>query len=206
VNGLAQVALKYTSPGVPDTYQGTELWDLSLVDPDNRRAVDYAVRERWLREMAQWPGERAADDAAALLAQWRDGRVKLWLAQACLALRRRHAHWLAGAGYLPLLAEGSGAGSICAFGRAANGHLLVTVVPRLWLARVRDPEGWPLGEAVWGDTWLPVPGGARRWRNLLTQEALEAGAPRGGSRTDDAGCLRIAEVLCGFPVAVLEPA
>jgi (1->4)-alpha-D-glucan 1-alpha-D-glucosylmutase len=204
VNGLAQVALKYLSPGVPDTYQGTELWDLALVDPDNRRPVDYAQRERWLREMAAWPARDAAQNAAQLLTQWRDGRVKLWLSMQCLALRERHA-WLATAGYLPVLATGAQARSICAFARTAEGRLLVVVVPRLWLGLVPDAQAWPLGEAAWHDTRLPMPPGPRRWRNVLTRDALElaaAGAPPGSG---EAPSLRVADVLADFPVALLEP-
>jgi (1->4)-alpha-D-glucan 1-alpha-D-glucosylmutase len=206
VNGLAQVAIKYTSPGVPDTYQGTELWDLSLVDPDNRRPVDYALREQWLRDMAAWPADDAAANAAQLLTQWRDGRVKLWLTRQCLALRQRHAAWLATAGYLPILAEGAHAGSICAFARTAEGRLLVTVVPRLWLSLVRDAEGWPLADGVWQDTCLPMPPGPRRWRNVLTQEVLDVAAVREQDAAREPCVLRVAEVLRTFPVAVLEPA
>jgi (1->4)-alpha-D-glucan 1-alpha-D-glucosylmutase len=206
VNGLAQVAIKYLSPGVPDTYQGTELWDLSLVDPDNRRAVDYGLRERWLREVSQWPAQAAARHAAALLAQWRDGRVKLWLAWQCLALRARHAAWLATAGYLPILAEGRHARSVCAFARTAEGRLLVVVVPRLWLAIAPAADAWPLGEAAWQDTCLPLPPGPHRWRNALTHEALAVAPAAGGDRPPDTCPVRVADVLATFPVAVLEPA
>src|SRR5207247_1490917 len=97
VSSLAATLLKLTSPGVADTYQGGELWDLSLVDPDNRRPVDYALRERMLRAFGS-PGQ-SNGLGAQLLASWPDGRVKLWLTWQLMRLRQRHAAWLQDAGY-----------------------------------------------------------------------------------------------------------
>ena len=197
VNGLAQALVKLTSPGVPDTYQGTELWDLALVDPDNRRPVDYVRRAGWLREMAQWPQARAAEDAARLLDTWEDGRVKLWVTFRALALRRQHEAWLARAGYLPLTTTGTHAERVCAYARSGEGRLLVTVVPRLWMAMVPESDAWPLGRERWRDTALALPAHGSRWRNALTGECWSAaGQPPS---------VLLGDVLSTFPVAVLEP-
>jgi (1->4)-alpha-D-glucan 1-alpha-D-glucosylmutase len=143
---LGQLALQLTAPGDPDLYQGSELWDLSLVDPDNRRPVDFDLRRRLLVEAH-------ASDAAGAWARRDDGLPKLWLVRHALDLRRRHeAAFGAGRGYRPLFAEGSMADAVIAFER---GEEIVTVVPRL----VRRVER--LG---WADTWLALPAGS--WRNL----------------------------------------
>jgi (1->4)-alpha-D-glucan 1-alpha-D-glucosylmutase len=193
VNSLAQTLVKLTSPGVPDFYQGTELWQLALVDPDNRRPVDYALREHLLRAL----GEDA--DPAALLAAWRDGRVKLWLTARVLALRRERAAWIGRAGYLPVRAQGAHATRLCAYARSGDGRLLVTVVPRLWAPLVQDDAQWPLGSR-WGDTRLTLPGGAAQWRNLLTGEAVA------GEASGNATRVALSAVLATFPLALLEPA
>ena len=143
---LGQLALELTAPGVPDVYQGDELWQLALVDPDNRRPVDFAARHRLLAEAGEI-------DAAAAWARRDDGLPKLWLLRRALELRRRHEVALGPAGgYLPLTAVGTLADAVVAFQRGGE---VVTVVPRL----VRRVER--LG---WSDTRLALPDG--RWRNL----------------------------------------
>ena len=113
VNGLAQTLLKLTAPGVPDTYQGCELWDLSLVDPDNRRPVDFELRRAFSSKRA---------DAGALLASWRDGRIKQHVVARTLALRRRHPELFETGHYEPLEAEGALADRVVAFAAAPNGQ------------------------------------------------------------------------------------
>jgi (1->4)-alpha-D-glucan 1-alpha-D-glucosylmutase len=186
VNSLAQAAIRLTAPGVPDTYQGTELWDDSLVDPDNRRAVDYARRAALLQ------GVQDADPAA-LLAQWRDGRVKLRLVWQLLALRRSHEEFFARAGYAGWRAKGAHAASMCAFARRRGDVEIACIVPRLWQAMVGDTPRWPLGAELWKDTRVAIPGAARAWRNVLTGEAFDAVRE-----------LPLGSVLSTFPVAVLE--
>jgi (1->4)-alpha-D-glucan 1-alpha-D-glucosylmutase len=192
VNSLAQIAIKLTSPGMPDVYQGTELWDLSLVDPDNRRPVDYAYRQRLLAEMEDATG-------AGLLSAWSDGRVKLWLMARLLALRRHRAAWFERAGYLPVAVHGAHATRTCAYVRKGEGALLLVAVPRLWMSIVREPGQWPLGPDVWGDTGLAVPGNAGAWRNALTGERIDA------TQAENIARLAMGDVLATFPVAVLEP-
>ena len=130
LNGLAQTLLKLTVPGVPDTYQGTELWDLTLVDPDNRRPVDFAQRLDWLEQAAA---------PADLLASWRDGRVKQHVIARALALRRRAPELFLQGDYQPLATTGTHAERILAFARRGPEGAAIVVVPRLAAALL--PEG-----------------------------------------------------------------
>jgi (1->4)-alpha-D-glucan 1-alpha-D-glucosylmutase len=152
INSLAQTLIKLVAPGVPDFYQGTELWDLSLVDPDNRRPVDFALRAQLLR--------RASDFSAAdALADWESGLPKLWMTARVLRVRReRGEDFSAAAKYQPLVAQGSHLGRLLAFRRGDN---LIAVVPRFTMTLSGE----------WGDTRLPLPGGT--WRNCLTDECVQ---------------------------------
>jgi (1->4)-alpha-D-glucan 1-alpha-D-glucosylmutase len=154
VNSLAQTTLLLTCPGVPDLYQGTELWELSLVDPDNRRPVDYGARRRLLEALAQAGPEAALDRAD-------EGGPKLWLIHRVLAHRRRHpGAYGPGSGYQPLPALGAATAHAVAFTRTGG---LAVVVPRLAGGR---PDGW-------GDTTVTLPTGT--WVDVLTGDAVEAG-------------------------------
>ena len=154
VNSLALTLLKLTAPGVPDLYQGTELWDLSLVDPDNRRPVDYARRRQLL----------AALDGATPETLWSrsdEGLPKLWVIRQALRLRRQLPHLFGcDGGYEPLIAQGAKAGLVVGFVRGGGA---ATIVPRL-----------PLGlGGEWGDTAVTLPAG--RWRNVLTGDTMHGG-------------------------------
>ncbi len=152
INSLAQTLIKLVAPGVPDFYQGTELWDLSLVDPDNRRPVDFAVRAQLLKRA---PHLSAAD----ALADWESGLPKLWMTARVLRVRReRGEDFSAAAKYQPLVAQGSHLGRLLAFRRGEN---LIAVVPRFTMTLSGE----------WGDTRLPLPGGS--WRNCLTDECVQ---------------------------------
>ena len=154
VNGLAQTLLKLTAPGVPDIYQGTELWDLSLVDPDNRRPVDFAHRRALLAELDTL-------SPADILDRMDEGLPKLWLVRQTLHLRRREPELFGADGaYLPLAATGPRADHVVAYQR---GDGAVAVAPRL---STRVADGW-------GDTALALP--VRPWRNLLTGDDLTGG-------------------------------
>jgi (1->4)-alpha-D-glucan 1-alpha-D-glucosylmutase len=183
LNGLSQVVLKVTSPGVPDFYQGTELWDLSLVDPDNRRLVDYDARRAVLAKLKAADG-RGTLDRATLLRRWFDGRVKMFVTWKTLDVRNRNDHVFRRGGYRPLREGGA---NVCAFTRGDDEVLVA--VPRL-VSRLVEPRNMPLGE-VWSDQSLEIGG---RWRNAFTGETVE------GDR------LALRNVFATFPVAVLERA
>jgi (1->4)-alpha-D-glucan 1-alpha-D-glucosylmutase len=183
---------------VPDVYQGQELWDFSLVDPDNRRPVDYEVRRRLLRELrgAMENGDLRAL-ARELVETWEDGRIKMYLTHRALALRSALPELFRDGEYLPLAPEGERAEHVFAFARRGGGAEVVAVVPRLVATLMRD-RGFSLPAAEdWRGTRITGGGGvlAGRWRNVLTGEELEGG-------TD--GELAADELLGTFPVALLE--
>lgn len=155
VSGLAQVLLRSTCPGVPDTYQGNELWDDSLVDPDNRRPIDFALRRALLAELdAEFDAGAAA---GRLWAARRDGRVKLWVLSRALRTRRDHTPAFApGSGYRSLGATGRFAEHLVGFARTAPEHAVLVVAPRLPGTVMGEGLQAPLGER-WGDTALSVP-------------------------------------------------
>jgi (1->4)-alpha-D-glucan 1-alpha-D-glucosylmutase len=152
INSLAQTLIKMVAPGVPDFYQGTELWDLSLVDPDNRRPVDFGLRSALM-------GRARAMAAPDILAEWDSGLPKLWMTARLLAIRReRPGDFSDQSKYQPLVAQGAHLGRLLAFRRGEN---LIAVVPRFTKT---------LG-GEWGDTRLPLPGGV--WRNCFTDAVLQ---------------------------------
>ncbi len=189
-NALAQVVLKATIPGVPDFYQGTELWDFSLVDPDNRRPVDYATRMALLAEVEEAiaGGDRLAL-CAALLRSWQDGRVKLYLTRELLALRRRDAALFREGAYTPLETKGTRRDHAVAFERTTDGRRVVVIVPRLVASLGKR---FPLGEKAWGDTSVTLAARPESpLRDVFTGKAFATKS------------LRLSRVLSNFPVAVL---
>jgi (1->4)-alpha-D-glucan 1-alpha-D-glucosylmutase len=196
VNSLAQVVLKIASPGVPDFYQGSELWDLTLVDPDNRRPVDYdlrAVSLNALRELAEKEG--AAAVCRDVLGNLATGRVKLWTMHRALELRRQeHALFRRGE-YIALEVSGERHEHVIAFLRRdpATGRSVLAVMPRFACTLMRSKLQLPLGEA-WGkdQLLLPVSAGAR-YRNVFTDELVTV--------TEDR--LALSTVFATYPVALL---
>jgi (1->4)-alpha-D-glucan 1-alpha-D-glucosylmutase len=200
-SGLTQALLKLTCPGVPDFYQGTELWDFSLVDPDNRQPVDFARRSALLGELESRAAAAGGDLralAAELLEARRDGRVKLYLIWQALATRRRHPALQPGGDYRPLPVTGARTEHACAFARVDGDDHVVVVAPR-WFTRLNGPGGLPLGPEVWENTAVGLAGlpAAAGYRNVFTGEGI-AVEPRGPT-------LPLASALATFPVALLEP-
>jgi (1->4)-alpha-D-glucan 1-alpha-D-glucosylmutase len=192
LNSLSQTLVKITSPGVPDFYQGTELWDLNLVDPDNRRPVDFQKRRSLLKEIRT----RAEKDLLALISDLlqnrEDGRIKLWLVFMGLRARKECADIFRSGNYVPLAVSGRYRDKIVAYGRNAGDRWAVTLVPRFLVTLVEEGED-PLGRDVWQDTQVALQDGfPRLWRNVLTGELIHA--------RDD---LLIGEVLRSLPVALL---
>jgi (1->4)-alpha-D-glucan 1-alpha-D-glucosylmutase len=181
LSGLSRSVLKATLPGVPDLYQGTELWDLSLVDPDNRRPVDYEGRSRSLETQ---------EPIATLLAHWQDGRIKQQVLARLLADRAATPTLYASGDYQPVRAHGPTAGHLVGFSRTLGGERLLTLVPRLVETLVAD-ESPPLG-AVWQGTSVGMRSG--RWRNVITGDAVEIDGDRAA----------VGDLFSTLPVCVLR--
>ena len=201
-NSLAQVLLKLTCPGVPDLYQGTELWDFSLVDPDNRRPIDYRCRREALTELqgrVAGAGRDLTSLVRELLADVSDGRIKAYLVYQALGFRRDHKGLFARGAYLPLEATGARRDHVCAFARCAEDEVVLVVVPRLMVRLVGGAEHPPLGHGVWGQTRLLLPPelAARSYLNVLTGEGQSPGD------YEDTPAPLLGAVLDQFPVALL---
>ncbi len=180
ITSLSQLVLKLTVPGVPDIYQGDELWDFSLVDPDNRRPVDWGKRQALLDEVA-------AASPADLAPHWQDGREKLFATQRLLALRRAFPELFAEGDYQPLEIEGEKSSHLCAFARSWEDLSLVVMVPRLVQRLYRD--GMPVD---WGSTRVVLPSAPGSWRDVFADRSLELLERPHAT-----------EILADFPVGVL---
>ncbi len=198
LNSLSQVLLKITAPGVPDFYQGTELWDFSLVDPDNRRPVDFAKRVRLLKELKEQEKQGRAALAADLLSHWQDGGLKLYLSYRALNFRRTHAELFRQGDYLPLSVQGDRQRQVLAWARRLGNDWALAVAARFFTSLVR-PGQPPIGPEVWGHSLLLLPPGAPgRWVDVITGTACKstgaAAAPR----------LPLREIFRHLPVALLS--
>jgi (1->4)-alpha-D-glucan 1-alpha-D-glucosylmutase len=200
-NALAQCLLKIVTPGAPDTYQGTELWDFSLVDPDNRRPVDYEKRHRLLAELLERSREpsRRGELAAELVDTMADGRIKLYVTALALRCRRAHPGLFSAGSYSPLEAVGPQAEHVFSFARSHGERAALVAVPRLVAKLMPDAASLPHGPAVWGETMLPVPEelAGRSWHSLFTGETLTPREHQGRP------ALPAASVFGPFPVALL---
>jgi (1->4)-alpha-D-glucan 1-alpha-D-glucosylmutase len=198
-NSLAQLLIKITAPGVPDFYQGTELWDLNLVDPDNRRPVDYAKRRALLAALPSVESCRApAACAEELLQQRRDGRVKMFVATRALHARRARRHVFEAGAYVPLEAKGGKRDSVFAFARQNGDGLAITCVPRLITSLIPDGKTPPVGSAVWGDTRIELaPRHSAGLVNVFTGVRIEP------QIVDGRPAIAASQVFERFPVALL---
>ncbi|HUR57065.1 MAG TPA: malto-oligosyltrehalose synthase, partial [Opitutaceae bacterium] len=181
INSLTQVVLKITTPGVPDFYQGSELWNFSLVDPDNRQLVDWSGRDEMLAtaKAATW---------RELLRSWRSGAIKLRLTHELLQFRRQQLALFQQGDYEPLEAKGRFADRLVIFQRRSGSKAMVVIVPRLTASMGCPPLG-----LVWEDTQLELPSARTGWADVLTQRKFNAGQP-----------LAVAELLEDLPFAVLS--
>jgi (1->4)-alpha-D-glucan 1-alpha-D-glucosylmutase len=191
-NSISQALIKITSPGVPDLYQGTELWDLSLVDPDNRRPVDFGTRARLLREIRAGVKRDILQLIEDLLGRKEDGRIKLLVIYRALQARAKHRLLFQQGSYLPLKASGRFKDHIIAFARNREKSWAVTVAPRFLTFLIEEAE-LPLGPEVWEDTAVVLPKGiVAPWRDALSDQTVEGKE-----------ILPIGEVLNYIPVSLL---
>jgi len=196
LNSISMTLIKLASPGVPDIYQGTEIWDFSLVDPDNRRPVDYAHRKAMLERMAALSGSQGMANAARQMASAPDdGRAKLWVIWRALGVRRAQPLLFERGDYAPIAASGARADHVVAFARRHETNGVVAIAGRLWASLGAEARVAPLGEPVWGDTSIDADllGAGAEPVNLLTGERV---AVRDGR-------IRIADAFANFPGALL---
>ena len=191
-NSLSQTLIKITSPGVPDFYQGSELWDLNLVDPDNRRPIDFDKRRAMLagiREQDEADIGRLVQD---LLSTPADGKIKLWLIYRALKAKNAHRDIFRFGAYLPLESAGRFKRHVIAFAWRYQRQWALVMAPR-FLSHLLQEGDFPLGRQVWQNTEVIMPNGApAAWRNVITNEVLSAGK-----------ALSIGDILLSFPVALL---
>jgi (1->4)-alpha-D-glucan 1-alpha-D-glucosylmutase len=219
ITSLGQTLLKLTAPGVPDIYQGTEVWDFSLVDPDNRRPVDYRARQRLLGTLQRSAARaEAGDDARASLHRlarrladdWTDGRVKLYLTWRALTFRRDHPDLFQRGDYLPLSASGSLEEHLCAFVRERDDEQIIVAVPRL-TARLLDerPDADGYGPlrfrgGAWDRTALLLPDRpGRRYRCVFSGQSFETIETKDGALRGARSVLPVATLFADFPVIFL---
>lgn len=186
VNSLSQLILKFTCPGIPDVYQGCELWDLSLVDPDNRRAVDYAKRNKLLDGLGD-------ANPTSLWDHRYDGTIKLWLTQTLFQLRRQHPSLFGSGSYMPLEVEGIYKDHVLAFARSYRRQMLVVAIP-LHTAVIAREQGVELTSIDWKDTSISLPEGAHEEWDDITRAEKKTYPKR----------FEVGELLAGLPFAILK--
>jgi (1->4)-alpha-D-glucan 1-alpha-D-glucosylmutase len=204
LNSLSQVLLKLTCPGLPDLYQGTELWDFNMVDPDNRRPVDYDLRRRLLDLLKErWRDDFKQPDSRAFFSWLFNHRhsqgAKLFLIWRTLNFRRAHEELFRDGEYIPLSISGTKCQHVCAFARQLHGEAIVVVVPRLLFSLTNGVENFPFGREMWKDTAVEIPHLIRgkEYRDVLTGGSVK---PAGNGRHS---AIAMSDMLKLFPVALL---
>ncbi|MBD2179967.1 malto-oligosyltrehalose synthase [Aerosakkonema funiforme] len=191
-NSLSQTLLKATAPGVPDFYQGTEFWDLSHVDPDNRRPVNFEERVAVLKEIKEKAEKDILSLIADLVATREDARIKMFLINRILAARNENIELFQSGDYIPLEVTGKFSDRVVAFARKYEDKVAIALTPR-FLTSLIKPEEVPLGEQVWEDTRIELPQGMpSAWKDAITAQTIQSN-----------GKVLIGEALQHFPVALL---
>jgi (1->4)-alpha-D-glucan 1-alpha-D-glucosylmutase len=198
-NSLSQTVLKLTCPGVPDIYQGNDLWDFSLVDPDNRRPVDYLRRQQLFESIRRLSSEPDKAWAAEMLKTPEDGRLKLYAIWKTLCLRKEYPELFQAGEYLPLEVQGAKANHAVAFIRKHEKTSALVVVPRLLAGLLGESDRPPIGAEVWTDTRILSPCACSApFRNVYTGEALDL------QRFNGKPTIQLCDALLGFPVGVFS--
>jgi (1->4)-alpha-D-glucan 1-alpha-D-glucosylmutase len=193
-NSLSQTLLKLTCPGVPDIYQGNELLDFSLVDPDNRRQVDYLGRQQLFESVRAESNTPDASPVSRLLATCENGQIKLYLIWKTLELRQQQPNLFQRGEYVPLSVAGAKADHVIAFAREFENSRVLVIVPRLLagLLNPNDSDTPPVGPQVWGDTHVLLPCGCpEKYRNVLTGQVRDLEAQ-----------ISVSNALSDFPVGL----
>ncbi|HKW19213.1 MAG TPA: malto-oligosyltrehalose synthase [Terriglobales bacterium] len=197
LNSLAQTVIKLAAPGVPDIYRGNELWEFNLVDPDNRRAVDYDRRRKLLHEFTGLENQKCPNCVVrGVVENMHDSRIKLYVIWTMLNFRKREPELFQQGEYVPLKTTGQSERHVLAFARQYQTQKAIVVVPRLCARLLKATPGMPVGTGLWQDTAISLPAGSLKLRNLFTGELVE---PKQNS-------LLAAEAVQDFPVALFVPA
>ena len=201
-NSLSQTLLKLTSPGVPDTYQGNELWDLSLVDPDNRRPVNFERRRDALANFERLGEQPDPSIVDSLVKTIEDGVLKLYLIWRTLALRKQHPELFGEGDYVPLTIQGARSDHVVSFSRKFKNTNVIVMVPFLVSSLLNNGETAPIGARVWQDTEVVIPSCpcSASYRNAFTGKMLHT------AQYEGYGTIRLAEALQQFPAALLVSA
>ena len=198
VNGLSQTLLKIAAPGVADFYQGSELWDLRLVDPDNRGAIDFARRETALKEIESSEGTDIKEARRGFVEHWQDGKIKLYLIRKALRFRRDHGDLFHEGEFVPLQVAGCHSENVIAFLRRTPSASTLVVLPR-WLCRIADKSGSLPARIDWCDTHIVLPPPSpRNWKSILAPTELASQDRQTGA------CLMLNDLLNDFPVAFFQ--
>ena len=199
-NSLSQTLLKITSPGIPDFYQGTEIWNFSLVDPDNRSPVDYKIRKEILEELKRRESEMFLSELVRELTIYKDnGMIKPYLICKALNYRKGNRELFENGEYISLEVIGERANNVCAFARRLSEKKAIIIAPRFF-TKLISPDNVPLGQDVWRDSIVVVPyaEAGTRYLNIFTDEIVTA------KKHNEAIALYLSEVFANFPVALLE--
>jgi (1->4)-alpha-D-glucan 1-alpha-D-glucosylmutase len=202
-NSLSQTLLKITSPGVPDFYQGTEIWDFSLVDPDNRRPVDFDIRKEMLQALKKKMAIKRLDlpgFARELVQGWRNSSIKLYVIFRSLNYRKENHRLFLEGGYIPLVSNGDRQDLFCAFARRGEGKVVLVIVPRFLTHLIKSTDQYPLGREIWGGSSILIPEEIPEdeFRNIFTGETTSV-VQRNGQKM-----LVLGDVFAHFPIAMLE--
>jgi len=198
-NSLSQTVLKIASPGVPDFYQGSEIWDLSLVDPDNRRPVDYALRRCLLQKLQTVEAQGVEPLVQQLMRDPADGAVKLYVTSRALHFRKSHHSLFSKGSYLPLRAAGDRQNHVVAFARMLGRRSVIAVAGRLFMGLGAGAEP-PMGAQVWGGSVLLLRKECRDrvYRDVFTHRLVEVDS------RNDKRVLPLGGIFSHLPVTLLE--
>lgn len=200
-NSLSQTLLKITFPGVPDFYQGTEIWDFSLVDPDNRRPVNYGVRSQMLEELKRYETKTTLPEIMReLTTNKEDGRIKLYLTYKALNFRRKNRELFDKGEYISLDVIGERSDNVCTFARRLGSKIAIVVVQRFLTKLIPHADILPFGTEAWKDSFITIPFAeeGKKYLNIFTGEMVTV------KNNDGAMALYLSEVFVNSSIALME--